>query len=89
MEKQGEGVVTGPPVVPQTKDEAPWPGGLYQYGFVVPFRLVVEADGPVKLPFVGQTQEQTGISKAQLRRSVSLISDEAGAVIHEALVASV
>lgn len=84
-----EAEVTATPKVPASKSEAPWPGGTYQYGFIVPFTLVLEVEDPVYYPFDDQRQRETGISKTQLQRSFSLISSSAADAIHRSLLARV
>lgn len=72
---KAEAVVTGDAIVPQTTADAPWPGGLYRYGYVVPMRVVLEVRDPVIFPFVNGVQPETGVSTAQLQRSMALIPD--------------
>lgn len=73
--------VTGPARVPQTWEEVPWEGGFYQYGYVIPITVVVELRYPVFLPFKGQTQEVTGLSKSGLRSSLNRLTQEMGRTI--------
>jgi hypothetical protein len=73
-----EGEITGSARRPVDKTEAPWPGGTYRFSLVVPIRVQLEVKSPVFLPFDGQRQRETGISKAQLQSSLSLIPDVAG-----------
>lgn len=80
-----EALVTEDPRVPKSRDEAPWPGGLYSFGWVIPFDLVLEVKAGVAFPFVGQRQDKTGITKAGLQRSLALMSTEGAAVVSEAL----
>ena len=70
-----EAVVTGHPTTPRTKEEAPWPGGLDRFGYVIPMHVVVEVQRPIYFPFVGNIQPDTGVSKAQLQRSIALIPE--------------
>lgn len=80
-----ECVVTDDPRPPKSRSEAPWPGGLYSFGWVIPFELVLEIKKGVSFPFVGQHQEKTGVSKSGLQRSLALLSAEAVEVISSAL----
>lgn len=80
-----EAVVTEDPRSPKTRSEAPWPGGLYSFGWVIPFELVLEVKEGVSFPFVGQRQERTGVSKSGLQRSLALLSTEGADVITTAL----
>ena len=82
----GEGEVSGSPRVPANKIEAPWPGGTYQYGFIIPFELRIEVSKAVYLPFSGQIQDRTGISKTQLQRSFSIIGAGAGELVRDLLI---
>lgn len=73
--------VTAPARSPKGAAEAPWEGGVYQWQFVVPFEVVIELDAPLWLPFNGDSQERTGLSKAQFRSSFQSLPDDKGAVI--------
>lgn len=78
-------IVTGDPRPPESRDETPWPGGLYQYGFIIPFSIVLEVARPVNFPFEGQRQSKTGVTKAGLQRSIALLTTDAAEVIRQAL----
>lgn len=80
-----EAVVTGPARVPQTREEAPWPGGLGRWRAVFPIRIVREVTESYKLPFVHDRQEVTGISSNSLRFGLVHISDDAAATISSVL----
>ena len=80
-----EAVVTEDPRPPKSRSEAPWPGGLYSFGWVIPFELVLEVKEAVSFPFVGQRQERTGVSKSGLQRSLAVLSTEGADVITTAL----
>jgi hypothetical protein len=80
-----EAVVTGPPTVPRTNEEAPWPGGLYRFTHVVPMRVVIEVRKPISFPFVGPIQPDTGVSKSQLQRCMALISDSGAIKVSAAI----
>jgi hypothetical protein len=74
-----EAVVSGPATVPRTAADAPWPGGIYRFGYIVPMRVVAEVREPINFPFVNGIQPDTGVSTSQLQRSLALVSD-AGAI---------
>ncbi len=57
------GIVTGPPVTPLSKQEAPWPGSHYRFRVVIPMKVVLEAPQPVRFRFEGFIQEETGLNK--------------------------
>jgi len=83
-----EARVTGPPRVPVSKDEAPWPGGLSRFSAVIPIAVVQETSTPYRLAFVKDRQEVTGLSSNSLRFGLVPIGDEAGDNISAALTAS-
>jgi hypothetical protein len=72
-----EAMITGPMRVPISRAEAPWPGGTYRFGYVVPIQVTFETRSPLKLPFNGDKQSVTGFSKNLFRRSFSLVPDQA------------
>jgi hypothetical protein len=80
-----EAIVSGPPSVPKSTTDAPWPGGTVKYGFIVPFDLSVEVLTPIHIPFAGQRQERTQIGKAQLRNSFSQIPATTGEMVSSLL----
>lgn len=80
-----EAVITEDPRPPKSRQEAPWPGGLYSFGWVIPFDIVVEVKAAVSFPFVGQHQERTGVSKSGLQRSLTLVGAEGVKVIRAGL----
>ncbi|MFD7767615.1 hypothetical protein [Streptomyces sp. NPDC059787] len=80
-----EAVITEEPRTPKNRCEAPWPGGLYSFGWVIPFDIVLEVKDGVPFPFIGQRQERTGVSKSGLQKSLVLLSTEGAEVIREAL----
>lgn len=73
----GWGTVTGPMRVPASKEEVPWPGGLYRYAALVPMRVELELTKPLRLRFdERQKQFDTGISVFMLRRGFIHVRDE-------------
>lgn len=80
-----EAVITEDPRPPRRREEAPWPGGTYTYGWVIPFEIIRETKEGVAFPFVGQRQEKTGITKSGLQRSLTVVGDEGVKVIRAGL----
>lgn len=71
----GYGVVTEDGRVPQARQEAPWPGGLARWNYVIPIRVQVEIEQPLRLKFARSVQEQTGFSASRFQRGFSPIED--------------
>jgi len=63
---------------PKDKQEAPWAGGVFRYGFIFPFRVVMEFDQPISTRFSSQKLQGTSITTSQLRRGFSSINTEDG-----------
>lgn len=80
-----EAVVTGPAKVPHTTAEAPWPGGIYRFGYIVPMQVVAEVREPINFPFVNGIQPDTGVSTSQLQRSLALVSDSGAIKVSTAI----
>ena len=80
-----EAVATGPPTKPHTKEEVPWPGGLYRFAYVVPINVVAEVREPIYFPFVDRVQPETGVKTAHLQRGISLIPDSGAMKISAAI----
>ena len=72
-----EATITGPARVPESRDDAPWPGGLGRFRAVIPMRVVREVADSYRLPFVRDKQDITGISTNSLRFGLIPIMDEA------------
>lgn len=81
----GHATVTGKPRAPKSSAEAPWPGGLYRFSTVVPFKLELECKEPVFMPFERSRQKNTGITSFSLQRGFALISDKAGETVLKAI----
>lgn len=82
----GYGVVSGEPRKPNGKSEAPWPGGVYRFTSIIPFRLQVEVEEPVYLRFERQVQERTLFSTARFQQGFNAVSDGAAAAVAELLM---
>lgn len=80
-----EAVVSEDPRPPKSRAEAPWPGGVYSFGWVIAFELLLEVQKPVWFPFLGPTQQQTGVSKSGLQRGLARLSTEGAEIIAAAL----
>jgi hypothetical protein len=72
-----EAEVTGPARIPSSEKEAPWPGGIYRFAYVVPIEVVLEVTSPLKLPFVGNKQSGTDFPKGFFQRGFSPVPDKA------------
>lgn len=81
----GYGVVVGDPHEPSDRSEAPWPGSVYRFTSVVPFKLQYEAKNPVFLRFKSNVQEVTGFNTANLQRGMSRVPDSAAGLVVELL----
>ena len=80
--------VIGPMKKPSSKEEAPWAGGIYRYGIVIPFKLQLELDEPLRIPFISMKVEGTSISVTSLRRGFAPISNSDGEFVLRALEAA-
>ncbi len=67
--------------VPRSKEEAPWAGGIYRYGAVMPFKLLLELDQPFVKPFKNNMMVDTHISVTGLRKGFTRINPEDGTKI--------
>ena len=85
----GYALTTGVMKRPQSKDEAPWAGGTFRFGIVVPFELILEVTEPMPLKFVGGTAVGTGLKVTSLRRGFSRIESKDGLFLLKELKASV
>lgn len=59
---------------PQNKADAPWAGGIYRYGAIVPFTILTELAEPLKIPFKNMMFEGTSIHSSRLQKGFSMIS---------------
>jgi len=66
--------IVGTPRIPLGKSEAPWAGGIFRFGLIVPFKLVIELREPIEFPFNDQKLQGTSISTTQLRKGFSRVS---------------
>ena len=78
--------VTGPMKVPTTKEEAPWAGGIFRYGAVIPMKLIFELPTPMKKPFVDNKIEGTAIAANVLRRGFAQIPNHDGVGVVESMI---
>lgn len=75
--------VTAPWKTPSSKEEAPWAGGIYRFGKIVPFQLIIEKDIATKLRFESNKIYGTNINLNILRRGFGLISEKDGLFLKE------
>ena len=80
--------VTGPARSPKDKSEAPWAGGVFRYGIIVPFKLLIEVEQPIAVRFKNGKPENFNFSLNVLRRGFGLLSSADGRKIQELLLAS-
>lgn len=80
-----EAQVTGPARIPRDKQEAPWPGGIYRFAYVVPIEVVLEVKSPLNLSFIGNQQSGTGFATGTFQRSFVAIPDKAATYVSNAL----
>lgn len=66
---------------PIDKQEAPWAGGVFRYGLVIPFAVVEEFEEPIAAQFPNQRLNGTSITTTQLRRGFSSITAEDGKAV--------
>ena len=67
-------IVTGPMRRPESREEAPWAGGIYRYGAIVPFKILVEPETPVWIPYTNMIINGTSIHTSRLQKGFSMIS---------------
>ena len=63
---------------PLSREEVPWPGGLYRYGAILPFKLEVEMSDPIKIEFKDRLIKNTSIHGSRLQKGFSAITNEDG-----------
>ena len=63
---------------PSSKDEAPWAGGIFRYGKVVPFRIIHELEEPMRVYFESNKIKDTQINLTTLRRGFGIVSKKDG-----------
>lgn len=71
-------IVTGPMKRPASREEAPWAGGIYRYGAIIPFKILIELSSPLKIPFTKMFFDGTTIHTSRLQKGFSMISGEDG-----------
>ncbi len=84
----GYAVTTGVMKRPQSKDEAPWAGGTFRFGIVVPFELILEVTEPMPIKFVAGTAVGTSLRVTSLRRGFSRVESKDGLYLLKELKAS-
>lgn len=70
---------------PQSKDEAPWAGGIFRFGVVIPFDLSDEIEVPAGLKFKDGVAIGTNLKVASLRRGFSRIESSDGTYLADLL----
>jgi hypothetical protein len=69
---------TGEWRTPRSKEEAPWAGGIFRYGKIIPFKLTAQLESPAKISFESNKMSGTSISLVVLRRGFGIISEKDG-----------
>lgn len=77
------GLVTGEMKRPQTREDAPWSGGIYRYGALVPFKVLLELEEPMQIPFTKMVFDGTSVHSSRLQKGFSMISGEDGNFIYK------
>lgn len=80
------GVVADEARVPLRKEEVPWPGGLARWRYVIPIRVQIEIQEPIRLKFARAVQEQTGFTAMRFQRGFAAIDDGPAKMIAEKIV---
>ena len=80
--------LTGAMKQPASKEEAPWAGGIYRYGAIMPFKIKIELDSPIVKPFVDNKIVGTSISTTALRKGFVRISSSDAQIIYSELIKS-
>ena len=80
--------LTGAMKQPASKEEAPWAGGIYRYGAIMPFKIKIELDSPIVKPFVDNKIVGTSISTTALRKGFVRISRSDAQIIYSELIKS-
>lgn len=73
--------LTGPMKNPESKEEAPWAGGAYRYGIVMPIKIRFELLDPVNIGFTNMKVSGTSVGVNALRRGFTRISNGDGELI--------
>ena len=82
----GLGRTTAPMKRPLSREEVPWPGGLYRYGALLPFKLEIDLKEPVKIEFEDRFMKRTTIHGSRLQKGFSAISNEDGMYLRSLMV---
>ena len=77
--------VTGPIKCPMTREEVPWAGGLYRYGALVPFKIIIELDDPLKVSITKMVFDGTAIHTSRLQKGFSMISPDDGKFLYDSM----
>ena len=72
------GIATSPMKRPLSKDEAPWAGGVFRFGIVIPFELKAEAKNALPIKFEAGVAVGTNVKVTSLRRGFAKIEPSDG-----------
>jgi hypothetical protein len=59
---------------------------MYRYGAVVPFKIIVELDDPLKVSITNMVYDGTSIHTSRLQKGFSMISPNDGKFIYAAML---
>jgi len=76
-------IVTSPMRRPLSHEEAPWPGGVYRYGAIVPFKILIETKNPLKISLTKMVFDGTEIHTSRLQKGFSMISGHDGNFLYQ------
>jgi hypothetical protein len=68
--------VTEPIRRPMSKEEAPWAGGVFRYGAIIPIKIIKEWEQPQVLTFINGMIDGTKVSVSALRAGFRLLSNK-------------
>lgn len=71
-------VVNETPRIPKNKEEAPWAGGIYKYGLIIPFKLECEIEESIPLKFEKGRPINLEFSLNIMRKGFGLLSNTDG-----------
>ena len=82
-----EAVVTNRPRSPSSEAEVPWPGGTFRFMTVIPMKVATEVQTPIRFPFIGDKQAETGLSKTNFMGGFRRLPTDVSILISNALAA--
>lgn len=77
--------VTDPIKRPANREEVPWAGGMYRYGALVPFEIIIELNNPFKVSITKMIFDGISIHTSRLQKGFSMISPNDGRFLYGAM----